>query len=213
LASFVQVLEFKFDYLFSAVANEHMLNPLTISVPAEFQTRRLVIRTFNLSDAPALHEALVESIDQLRQNLWFLPWVAEEQTIESAEIRCRKAHDNFVTRADLAYLAFSKETKRLVASVGLHRTDWSIPKTEVGYWVRSSEVGRGYASECVTELTNWALQSLGAARVELVTDELNEGSRAVAKRCGFELEGVHQNTMRDVAGKLRNSCVYSKLPS
>lgn len=30
---------------------------------------------------------------------------------------------------------------------GLHQTDWSLPKTEVGYWLRTSDVGKGYASE------------------------------------------------------------------
>jgi RimJ/RimL family protein N-acetyltransferase len=190
-----------------------MSNRLLFPVPSTLETRRLMLRSFRSDDAQILHEALVESIDQLRSHLWFLPWVVEEPTLQSAEARCRSAEANFLLRTDLPFLAFAKETGRLVASVGLHRTDWDIPKTEVGYWVRTSETGKGYASEGVGALTSWALQVLRARRVELVTDEGNARSRAVAGRCGFTLESVLHNVMKAPDGGLRNSCVYAKFPA
>jgi RimJ/RimL family protein N-acetyltransferase len=189
-----------------------MPDPLLFPVPASFETTRLLLRAFRVEDAPALHAALVESIEELRQQLWFLPWVAEEQTLQSAELRCRRAQANFLLRTDLPYLVFEKSTGHLVASAGLHRTDWALPKTEVGYWVRSSETGKGYASESVTALTTWALDELNAKRIELVTDELNRGSRAVAERCGFALEATLHNVMQDPDGGLRNSCIYARFP-
>lgn len=188
-----------------------MANPLQFPVPELFQTDRLTLRPFSVADAPELHQALVESIRELRQHLWFLPWVAQEPTLESAVARCRTAQANFLLRADLAYVALNRDTGRLVGSMGLHRTEWSLPKTEVGYWVRSGEVGKGYASEGVAALTEWALHGLGAKRVELVADEQNRGSRAVALRCGFRLEGVLGHTDRSPDGQLRNACVYAKL--
>ncbi len=190
-----------------------MPDPLTFPVPAQFETQRLILRSFEVADAVALHEALSESIQALRQHLWFLPWVAQEQSLASAQARCRTAQANFLLRADLPYLAFTKETGRLVGSVGLHRTNWTEPTTEVGYWIRSSEVGRGYACEGTNALVDWALSELGAIRVELVTLEQNPGSRAVAERCGFTLEGVHRNVFRGPDGALRHRCVYARLPS
>jgi len=190
-----------------------MPDPLLFPVPSLLETRRLILRSFRLEDATALHQAIAESIGQLRSNLWFLPWVAEEPTLQSAEVRCRRAEANFLLRTDLPFLAIEKETGRLVASVGLHRTDWDIPKTEVGYWVRTSETGKGYVSEGVVALTSWAFEVLHAKRVELVTDERNVASRAVAERCGFTLEGILHNVMKAPDGGLRNSCVYAKFPS
>jgi RimJ/RimL family protein N-acetyltransferase len=189
-----------------------MIDPLRFPVPAEFETARLRLRSFRVADAAALHEALVDSIDALRQTLWFLPWVAEEPTLASAEVRCRKAEAAFLLRTDLPYLAFEKHTGRLVASIGLHRTDWTLPRTEVGYWVRTGETGKGYATEGVQALTSWALEGLRALRVELVTSESNTGSRAVAERCGFTLEGTLHNLMRHPDGRLSHSCIYARLP-
>lgn len=190
-----------------------MPDPLTFEIPSRFETARLVLRPFEVGDAAALHQALSESIVQLRRHLWFLPWVSQEQTLAAAQARCRAAQESFLLRTDLPYLAFKKDSGRLVGSIGLHRTDWNEPKTEVGYWIRSSEVGNGYASEGVKVLADWALSELRAIRVELVTLEENAASRAVAARCGFALEGIHRNVLRGPDGNLRHRCVFARLPS
>lgn len=182
---------------------------LVFHVPSSFETRRLHLRTFRVEDAVALHEAMTESIGELRSTLWFLPWVAEEPTLQTAAARCKQAEASFLLRTDMPYLAFDK-AGRLVASFGLHRTDWSLAETEVGYWVRTGETGKGYASEGVVALTAWALEGLGAQRVGLVTDEKNIASRAVAERCGFSLEGVRRNIVMSPDGNLGMSCIYAK---
>ncbi|OED38813.1 GNAT family N-acetyltransferase [Chromatiales bacterium (ex Bugula neritina AB1)] len=187
-----------------------MTEPIHISIPSSIDTPRLILRSFRVDDAPQLHNALVESINELRKNLWFLPWVAEEQTLQSAEIRCLQAKENFALRTDLPYLAIEKNTGRIVASIGLHRTNLTMRKTEVGYWVRSSATGKGFATEGVNAITNRALAEPGIRRVELITDEQNLRSRAVAQRCGFTLEEINYNAEQAPDGSLRNNCIYIK---
>jgi RimJ/RimL family protein N-acetyltransferase len=188
-------------------------DPQTFPIPSRFETERLLLRSFEPEDAEQLHQALAESIDSLRRFLWFLPWVAEEQTLQSAEIRCRRAKANFLLRTDLAYAALEKTTGRLVGSVGLHRTDWELPSSEVGYWLRSSAVGHGYASEAVRAVSGWAFAEMRVARLELITLEHNLNSCAVAERCGFALEGIHRNAVRGPDGVLLNRCVYASVRS
>jgi RimJ/RimL family protein N-acetyltransferase len=188
-------------------------DPQVFPIPDRFETERLLLRVFEPEDAVQLHQALVESIDILRRFLWFLPWVAEEQTLLAAEVRCRRAKANFLLRTDLAYAVLEKTTGRLVGSVGLHRTDWKLPSSEVGYWFRSSAVGNGYASEAVRAVSGWAITELQVARLELITLEDNTASRSVAERCGFVLEGVHPNAVRGPDGVLRNRCTYASVRS
>jgi len=188
-------------------------DPLFIEIPTRLETDRLILRPHRAGDGPVLHEALVESIAELRRSLWFIPWIAEEQTPDSAELRCRRSEANFLSRTDLPFLAFEKSTGRLVGSVGLHRTDWEVPKTEVGYWVRTSAAGNGYVTEGVRALVACAFGHLGAQLVELIADEENIPSRKVAERCGFELEGIRRNILRGPDGRLRNGCIYARLPA
>ena len=95
--------------------------------------------------------------------------------------------------------------------MGLHRTVWATPKTEVGYWGRVSKARNGYISEAVNRLTSFAFETLKMARVELMTDAENLSSRRVAERCGFMLEGILRHERRAPDDTLRNTCVYARL--
>ena len=146
----------------------------------------------------------------MRQFLASLPWVATEQTIDSAEIYCRNAHANFLARKDMPFLIFDRTSAKLLGATGLHRTVWETPKTEIGYWCRTSAAGKGYITEAVSALTTYAFEHLHAVRLEIVTDEENAASRRVAERCGFTLEGILRNERRAPDGSLRNACIYAR---
>ena len=55
----------------------------------------------------------------------------------------------------------------------------------------------------------FAKNELGAARLEICNDPLNEKSRRVAERCGFVLEGILRQNFRAPGGSLRDSCMYA----
>ena len=190
-----------------------MSDPVLINLPDTLHTPRLLLRAPRAGDGPALHQAITESLPELREFLASLPWVAGEQSIESAETFARNAQANFIARKDLPYLLFDKASGQLIGASGLHRTVWATPKTEVGYWCRSSMSGRGFVSEAVQALLGLAFDTLNAARVELITDEANAKSRSVAQRRGFVLEGTLRHERRAPDGSLRNTCVYARLPS
>jgi RimJ/RimL family protein N-acetyltransferase len=185
-------------------------DPILLDLPSYIETPRLNLRPPRKGDGPMLHEALTESLAELRRFLASLPWVAAEQTPESAEAYCRNGEANFIARRDLPFLVFEKRTGNLVASAGLHRTVWQTPKTEVGYWCRTKATGHGYVTEAVNALVEYAFQHMKAVRVELFTDEENAASRRVAELCGFELEGILRNERRAPDASLRNTCVYAR---
>lgn len=189
-----------------------MQDPILLDLPSSIETPRLLLRPPRSGDGAALLDAITESLPELRQFLASLPWVAAEQTLASAEAFCRMSEANFLARKDLPFLVFDKPTGRLVAATGLHRTVWQTPRTEVGYWCRTSASGRGFVTEAVVALRDYAARHLKAARVELITDEDNLRSRRVAERAGFVLEGVLRRERRAPDGSLRNTCVYAWLP-
>jgi len=164
-------------------------------------------------DGLALHDAIVESLPELRRFLASFPWVAAEQTLASAEVCCRTAQADFPARRDLPFLTFHKTSGRLVGATGLYRTVWATPKTEIGDWCRPSMTGQGFVTEAVSALVANAVEHLRAVRIEIVTDEQNAASRRVAERCGFVLEGTLCHEQRAPDGSLRNLCIYARLPA
>ena len=188
-----------------------MIDPVLLDLPTSIDTERLLLRPPRAGDGPLLLAAIVESLPELRRFLGSLPWVAAEQTVESAELYCRNAQASFIARKDLPFLLFEKATGELVGACGLHRIAWSTPKVEVGYWGRASRAGNGFISEAVQAVVGYAFEHLHAARIELITDEENEPSRRLAERCGFTLEAVLRHERRAPAGDLRNTCLYARL--
>jgi RimJ/RimL family protein N-acetyltransferase len=140
-----------------------------------------------------------------------MPWAAGDVPVDESEAYCRKAAGTFLTREDLQFLMFERDGRTYVGGCGLHRINWDQPLMEIGYWVRTSRCGRGYATEATRRLLSFAMETLNAARVEIRIDDRNLRSRHVAERAGFELEGVFRNVDRGVDGKLRDMRIYSRV--
>ena len=180
-----------------------------IPYPLELVTERLVIRSPVATDAPQLMEAIAETLDTLGP---WMPWADHIPTLAEAEENCRKAEEAFRDGSDSRLHLFLRESLAFVGGSGLHRIDWSVPKVEIGYWVRTSCSGKGYITEAVQEIARYAVEELQANRIEIRMSSTNARSRRVAERLGFTFEGILRNHARHVDGTLRDTCVYAKIP-
>ena len=118
---------------------------------------------------------------------------------------------HWITREDLPLHVYLNGTSTFVMGSGLHRMDWGSGKFEIGYWVRTKFMGQGFVTEAVNGITAYAFKELHANRVEIRCDAQNIRSAAVAKRCGFLLEGILRHDSLSVSGALRSTMIFSKL--
>jgi RimJ/RimL family protein N-acetyltransferase len=186
-------------------------SPILLDVPEVIHTDRLTIRSPRPGDGEAVFAAVRESITDLRKFPASLPWALAEPSVEVSEKFCREAYSNFIARRDLPLLVLLRGTDTVVASSGLHRIDWSVPKFEVGFWGRTSFQGKGYVTEGVSAIVTMAFDHLKARRVEALPDDLNERSCRVCERLGFLLEGTLRHERVDPDGTLRNTRVYAQV--
>lgn len=175
-------------------------------IPEQFETERLLIRCPNLEDIPLVFESVRESLPELKP---WMPWATDAFSLEDAEAFVRRSMAQFFIRENLTVCYFEKSTGRHIGNSGLHRINWEVPRFEIGYWCRSSDTGKGYVTEVVRGLSKLAFEQLGAARVEIRCDDLNIKSAAVAKRCGYRLEGILKNNERNPKGELRATRIYA----
>lgn len=183
-------------------------NPLLMNIPEQIESERLIIRVPRFGDGPALHEAMLESIKELQ------PWMIfaqRTQTVAETEEYVRKSYVAYMERSNMPMLLFHKESKQLIGATGLHRIKWEIPRFELGYWVRTSMQGQGYITEAVITLTDFAFTTLGAKRLKIRCDALNERSKHVAERAGYTLEACLRNYTRNVKGELADELVFAML--
>ncbi len=185
------------------------MKPILKDFPEIFETERLLIRAPLPGDVPELHAAVNESLEELSP---WLDWVRNHKAVEDSEENVRSARAAFLERSDLRMHLLLKGTNTLVGSSGLHRIDWSVPKFEIGYWLRTRFAGQGYMTEAVRGITALAFDELGAKRVEIRCDPRNRRSAKVAERAGFRLEGELRNNERAPDGSLRNTLVFALIP-
>jgi RimJ/RimL family protein N-acetyltransferase len=186
-----------------------MERPVLRDVPLQFESERLLIRCPAPGDGSTVHASVVESLTALRAFAASLPWALGEPSAEVSELFCRDGRANYLRRTDMPMLLFLKATGAHVGNAGLHRFDWSVPKCEVGFWLRSSYTDRGLMTEAVKAITSFARLELDMQRVEVLTDEANQRARRVCERAGFMLEGILRHHRANADGNLRNTCVYS----
>jgi RimJ/RimL family protein N-acetyltransferase len=176
--------------------------------PRRFETERLTVRAPQLGDAAALVNAVTESIDELRP---WMPWAQQIPTRADQEAHLRRVQRAWQAAEDFPLYLFEKDTGAFVGGSGLHRFDLSVPRFEIGYWIRTSQTGRGFAVEAVCAIARMAFETLGARRVEIRASDRNERSWRVAERAGFELEGVLRNEALEPDGRLRDTRVYARV--
>src|SRR5574338_986969 len=109
------------------------MTPPLFSNPAyRIETRRLVLRCYNPSDAPLLAESVTESVEHLRP---WMPWVyAEPEPLQAKVQRLKRFRGQFDLGQDFIYGIFNPENTRLLGGTGLH-TRLGDSALEIGYWI------------------------------------------------------------------------------
>ncbi|WUQ66248.1 GNAT family N-acetyltransferase [Streptomyces canus] len=87
--------------------------------------------------------------------------------------------------------AFRKDTGALVGSYCLTLVSRGV--WELGYWAVKEQRGRGYSVEAARALCDWGWATLDVHRIEWWAMSGNTGSRAVAEKLGFTVEGTLRN--------------------
>jgi RimJ/RimL family protein N-acetyltransferase len=100
------------------------------------------------------------------------------------------------------------ESGELLGSIGWQVVDQG--NVQIGYWVKREARGRGAATSALRLLSRWALDELGAKRVQLLAEPGNLASRRVAEKAGFKAEGTLRRYL-DVRGERRDGIMFALL--
>ncbi len=173
-----------------------MNKDVLIDVPMPIVTPRLIIRPPQEGDGQMMHDAKVESYDELLKWMIWIDDKKENLSAEIDEIMCREKSADFILRKDLRLHAFDRKTDKFIGASGLHDLDWRVKTFTTGYWVRSSETNKGYATEIATAIVHYAFKVLEAHRVSIFYDEGNEASQRVIEKVGYEKEGVFKQASK-----------------
>lgn len=114
----------------------------------------------------------------------------------------------------LPFAVLCNSTGKAVGMTTYMNVDCVHQRVEIGStWYRKSVQRTPVNTECKLLLLTHAFESLNCIAVEFRTHFFNHRSRRAIKRLGAKLDGILRNHQRAANGTLRDTCVYSILPS
>lgn len=102
------------------------------------------------------------------------------------------------------------ESNEIIGSCGYNSIDFENAKAEIGYDIARAFWGRGYASEAICSLLDYAFSSLKLNRIEAKVEPENVKSVKVLQKLNFTFEGTLRQYEK-VNGKFNDLNMYSKL--
>ncbi|QNP63577.1 GNAT family N-acetyltransferase [Streptomyces genisteinicus] len=174
--------------------------------PITLTTERLLLRTFTAEDTEAVYRACQDP--DIRR------WTTVPSPYEwqhAAEFTEHMVPDGWRNSTMCTFAVLPREGGPLMASVGVTLRTFS-GTWEIGFWTGKEHRGRGVMAEAVSAVAHWSFMRLGATRLEWRAEVGNTGSRAVAEKAGFRVEGCLRAALLN-KDTLRDAWVGSLLPS
>lgn len=162
-----------------------------------FETKRLIMRPWEESDAESLYEyAKDPAVGPITG------WPVHTSVENSLEII------KSVLSAEGTYAVCLKSDNKAIGSIGLKPPAQSYTRAddteiEVGYWIGVPFWGNGYIPEAVRALQKYAFEELGYTAMWCGYYDGNEKSKRCQEKCGFKYHHTEENKTCVLMGDVR----------
>lgn len=173
--------------------------------PETLATTRLVLRKPCLEDAPRIFSEYAQDRDVTRFLLW-----RPHRSIEDTKLFLNRCVRNWRGNHEFTWIITLKDSRDLIGSIAL----WREPTgAVVGYTLSKRFWGRGYMSEAVTVVTEWAINQQDIFRVWAVCDTENTASSRVLEKAGMQREGILRRwtVLPNIGNEPRDCYCYAKV--
>lgn len=169
--------------------------------PPIITTPRCLIRTLQISDAFAMHDALKASFKELKK---WMPWAQNLASLDDTRYfihQSMNVWDRPLQAHGERTLVIVDHNNQFIGSMGMTPLNLLVPSFEIGYWIDQRLSGQGFMSEAVNGLIHYLWATQFARRVEIRCEVKNIKSAQVAERLNFPLEACMVNERLTADGK------------
>jgi ribosomal-protein-serine acetyltransferase len=182
--------------------------PTAVNTDVELFGRHVVLRPLTEAHESVLYDAVRESIAEVGR---WLPWCHSEYRLQETCEHLASRTSAWIAGTEYSFGVFKQTDDRFLGGVGINFIDWVARRGNLGYWIRTSAAGCGYASDAARTLGHWGVTGLGLQRLEIVAAVENVGSQRAAEKAGAKREGVLRNRCR-ISDAPQDAVVFSFVP-
>jgi ribosomal-protein-alanine N-acetyltransferase len=190
------------------MASSETRGAVSVVAPDRIESASLYLRRFSIDDAQRM---LVLS-HQAGMRAWLPDQVyADEAAAEKVLDYLIAQYDepDAATGKPLVLGVCDRSDHVLIGHVGLSPCDGSV---EIGYAIDDAYQGRGLATEAVSAVADWALETLGLPELLAIVASENSGSCRVLEKAGFALLGEGDRALHGVTRLVRTYRVEGPAP-
>ncbi len=165
------------------------------------------IRPLNRKEYKALFQLIDQNRDHLRR--YFPITLSNANTLRDTK-RYVKSLLEKLARKELFPLGVYYQ-EQLIGMVYIKNIDWRVPKCELGYFISQAQEGKGLMTKTLELATSYCFEELKIMKIFLRISPDNLASLAVARKSGFEKEGLLKKEFRIETDELIDVVYLGKL--
>jgi ribosomal-protein-serine acetyltransferase len=166
------------------------------------------IRPMWLTDVDELVQAVRESIADVSP---WMSWAHDDYSAEDVIPWFEMLPEAWEHGAVFGFAIVDEHSKQLVGGTNLSHINSFFRLGNIGYWVRSSRHGQGFAGRAARLVAHFGFKEIGLLRAEIVVAVGNSASLRAAEKSGARREGVLRNRIV-VREQVHDAVMYSLIP-
>lgn len=171
----------------------------------ELSDGRLTIRRLHTADVPRIFAAARASVNEVYT---WLPWCHPDYKIEETADFVARSIAEWDKGEVFNFGMFDTRTGDYLGGSAINHIVQEYKYANLGYWVRTSQAGRGVATAATLLTARFGLEDLGLQRIEIVAAVGNLASQRVAEKAGALKEGVMRKRLL-LRGRAHDAVLYS----
>lgn len=169
----------------------------------------ITLRPYHKDDYKESYQAIKESAAEM--SAW-LPFVHDKYSLKESRAWVKKQPDEWKNGAAYNFAIIEAVSGRIIGGCGLNAISKLDKRANLGYWVRTSDTGRGVAAAATLLLAKWGFAALQLLRIEIGVAVENTRSLRVAEKVGATREGVLRNRIV-IREKPHDAVMHSLIPA
>lgn len=139
----------------SSVTYSQSFVPKDFVVPEVLENQHFRIRMLSINDVVKDYDAVMSSIDHLKEMYPTSSWPSKDLTFEQDLIDLGWHHKEFQRRSSFAYTVVSLDESEVVGCLYINPTTKTGYDANITMWVRSSVVDKGYDKILFESVKQW----------------------------------------------------------
>ncbi len=169
----------------------------------------ITLRPLQAGDETFMYDAIHESLNELKP---WMSWAHDGYQRHEAQDWVTVSQARWNDGSYYGFAILDAQSRYFLGSCSLSHIHPLYYFCNLGYWIRTTQRGHGYAGHAMRLAARFAFEYLHLLRAEIVIDIDNVASQKAADKAGAHREGVLLNRLV-IHGDIRDAVMYSLLPS